>query len=66
LLASAQDRLAEVDAFAETWGVKYDKAVECLIKDREALLAFYDLLAENWKHLRTTMSSSTPASSECK
>src|ERR1700753_2701556 len=25
---------------------KYDKAVECLIKDREALLAFYDFPAE--------------------
>jgi transposase-like protein len=34
--------------------VKYDKAVECLIKDRDALLAFYDFPAEHWKHLRTT------------
>ena len=33
---------------------KYDKAVECLTKDREALLAFYDFPAEHWKHLRTT------------
>ena len=41
-------------AFVETWGVKYDKAVECLIKDRDALLAFYDFPAEHWKHLRTT------------
>src|ERR1700730_7243889 len=40
--------------FIETWGVKYDKAVECLIKDRDALLAFYDFPAEHWKHLRTT------------
>ena len=35
-------------------GVKYDKAVECLVKDRDALLAFYDFPAEHWKHLRTT------------
>jgi putative transposase len=35
-------------------GVKYDKAVECLTKDRDALLAFYDFPAEHWKHLRTT------------
>ena len=48
------DALAAFDAFAETWGVKYDKAVECLTKDREALLAFYDFPAEHWKHLRTT------------
>jgi transposase-like protein len=46
--------LAAFDAFVETWGVKYDKAVECLIKDRDALLAFYDFPAEHWKHLRTT------------
>ena len=26
----------------------------CLIKDRDALLAFYDFPAEHWKHLRTT------------
>src|SRR5271154_2252573 len=49
-----KDALAAFDAFVETWGVKYDKAVECLIKDREALLAFYDFPAEQWKHLRTS------------
>src|ERR1700682_902589 len=49
-----KDALPAFDVFIETWGVKYDKAVECLIKDREALLAFYDFPAEHWKHLRTT------------
>jgi transposase-like protein len=38
-----KDALAAFDAFVETW-----------IKDREALLAFYDFPAEHWKHLRTT------------
>ena len=33
-----KDALAAFDVFVETWGVKYDRAVECLIKDREALL----------------------------
>ena len=33
---------------------KYDKAVECLTKDRDALLVFYDFPAEHWKHLRST------------
>jgi len=42
------------DAFAELYGVKYDRAVECLTKDRDVLLAFYDFPAEHWKHLRTT------------
>jgi putative transposase len=49
-----KDALAAFDAFVETWAVKYDKAVECLIKDRDALLAFYDFPAEQWKHLRTS------------
>ena len=40
--------------FVETYGVKYDKAADCLTKDRDALLAFYDFPAEHWKHLRTT------------
>ena len=48
------DAEAALGAFAETYGVKYDKAVECLIKDRQAMLAFYDFPAEHWKHLRTS------------
>ena len=33
---------------------KFDKAVDCLVKDREDLPAFYDYPAEHWRHLRTT------------
>lgn len=43
-----------IDLFAQKYGAKYDKAVECLTKDRQALLAFYDFPAEHWSHLRTT------------
>jgi putative transposase len=49
-----KDALKAFDAFVETWGIKYDKAVDCLTRDRDALLAFYDFPAEHWKHLRTT------------
>lgn len=42
------------DRFIESYGAKYPKAVECLSKDRDALLAFYDFPAEHWVHLRTT------------
>ncbi|WP_460183852.1 IS256 family transposase [Thermopirellula anaerolimosa] len=42
------------DAFLETYQAKYPKATECLAKDREELLAFYDFPAEHWNHLRTT------------
>lgn len=43
-----------IDVFAEKYGAKHDKAVECLTRDRETLLAFYDFPAEHWDHLRTT------------
>jgi putative transposase len=49
-----KDALVAFDAFIETYGIKYDKAVECLTRDRDTLLAFYEFPAEHWKHLRTT------------
>lgn len=45
---------AAVDVFADKYGAKYDKAVACVTKDREALLAFFDFPAEHWDHLRTS------------
>lgn len=42
------------DLFVETYRAKYPKATECLTKDRDVLLAFYDFPAEHWGHLRTT------------
>jgi putative transposase len=44
----------EIDIFAEKYRAKHDKAVECLTKDREALLTLYDCPAEHWDRLRTT------------
>jgi putative transposase len=49
-----REAAAAFDAFAESYAPKYAKAVECLTKDRDALLAFYDFPAEHWKHLRTS------------
>ncbi|MBA2258465.1 MAG: IS256 family transposase [Acidobacteria bacterium] len=43
-----------IDVFADKYGAKYDKAVTCLPKDRESLLAFFDFPAEHWDHLRTS------------
>jgi putative transposase len=48
------DAEAAFDAFIESYQVKYEKAAECLNKDRDVLLTFYDFPAEHWKHLRTT------------
>lgn len=65
--ASAKERLHQIwmadareaagkafDAFVADYEAKYPKATECLKKDRDELLAFYDFPAEHWKHLRTT------------
>jgi Transposase, Mutator family len=45
---------AAFDRFVAGFTAKYPKAVECLLKDREALLAFYDFPAEHWVHIRST------------
>ena len=42
------------DSFLATYDDKYPKAVDCLEKDREKLLAFYDFPAQHWAHIRTT------------
>src|SRR5438270_1431063 len=42
------------DLFVKTYEAKYPKATECLSKDREVLLSFYDFPAEHWVHIRTT------------
>ena len=42
-----------MDNFSEKYGAKYEKAVTCLTKDREALLTFYDFPGDHWHHLRT-------------
>jgi transposase-like protein len=44
---------AAIATFAEKYGAKYEKAVACLTKDRDALLCFYDFPAEHRDHLRT-------------
>jgi putative transposase len=49
--ATAETAIA---TFAEKYGAKYDKAVTCLTKDRDALLTFYDFPAQHWDHLRTS------------
>lgn len=42
------------DEFLERYEAKYSQACDCLRKDRECLLTFYDFLAEHWSKLRTT------------
>jgi putative transposase len=42
------------ELFVKTYQAKYPKATECLEKDKDVLLAFYDFPAEHWIHIRTT------------
>ena len=42
------------DSFVAIYEAKYPKATNCLQKDRDAMLAFYDFPAEHWSHIRTT------------
>jgi len=54
LAETRRDAETAFDAFIQAYALKYEKAAECLAKDRETLLAFYNFPAEHWKHLRTT------------
>ena len=53
----AETRFDAHKAFDRTlkrFEAKYPKAMACLAKDRDELLAFYDYPAEHWVHIRTT------------
>jgi len=51
---SRVDAEAAFDLFLTTYEAKYPKATECLAKDHDHLLTFYDFPAEHWLHIRTT------------
>ncbi|MFG6577755.1 IS256 family transposase [Sulfitobacter sp. 1A15333] len=52
--ATRAEAEAALAIFTEKYGIKYPKGVACLIKDKEAMLAFFDFPAEHWGHLRTS------------
>ena len=54
MAATKQRAERAFDHFVNVYQAKYPKAVECLTKDRAALLCFYDFPGEHWQHLRTT------------
>jgi putative transposase len=43
-----------IDHFEATYGSRYPKAVDKVLKDREVLLTHFDFPIEHWIHLRTT------------
>ena len=54
LAPTREEALKAFALFVESFGAKYPKAVECLVKDKDDLFAFYDFPAMHWIHLRTT------------
>jgi transposase-like protein len=52
--ATREDAEQAFDQFIETYEPKYPKATATLVKDRDALMTFYDFPAVHWQHLRTT------------
>ena len=54
-MAESRDEAGRAfNLFIDSYRAKYPKAAECLARDRDALLAFYDFPAEHWLHIRTT------------
>jgi transposase-like protein len=43
-----------LEHFASKYEAKYPKAADCLNKNKEQMLAFYDYPAEHWAHIRST------------
>lgn len=54
LAGTREDAFKAFDEFIQVHQAKWPKAVECLLKDKDELLAFYDFPAEHWGHLRTS------------
>lgn len=54
LAPTRKEGYSAFDHFIKCYRAKYPKAVECLEKDRDSLMAFYDFPAEHWQHIRST------------
>ena len=54
MAATRDEAHAAFRTFVQTYEPKYPKAAECLGKDKDALLTFYDFPAQQWIHLRTS------------
>ncbi len=50
----------DIERFAEEYEARYPKAVECLLKDKDTLLTYFNFPAEHWIHLRTTNPIESP------
>ena len=49
-----KEAYAAFDSTVKRFGDKYQRAMNCLEKDKDAMLAFYDFPARHWCHIRTS------------
>ena len=49
-----KDAYKAFDIALSTYSAKYPKAMQCLEKDKNEMLAFYDFPAIHWQHIRTS------------
>ena len=54
MASTRDDAYKAFDKTIELYSAKYPKAMECLLKDKDEMLAFYDFPGEHWIHIRTT------------
>lgn len=57
---SRKDAREAIQRFVEEYAARYPKAAECLTKDQDPLLTFFDFPAQHWRHLRTTNPIESP------
>jgi transposase-like protein len=52
--ATKENTLDLMDQFAERFGKSYPRAVECLLKDKDSLLTYFNYPRPHWVSLKTT------------
>ncbi len=52
MAATRDEAFTAFDRAQARFSAKYPKAMACLAKDRQEMLAFYDFPAEHWAHIR--------------
>ncbi len=62
-MASTKEKAEKAwEIFVKTFKLKHPKAVECLQKDKDSMLEFYNFPAEHWSHIRTSNPVESPFS----
>jgi transposase-like protein len=52
--STREQALALMGNFAKRYQAEYPRAVECLLKDRDVLLTYFDYPAAHWQSIKTT------------